>query len=74
MLPTTDTTPRPPMLISGKVRLSSPLRIVRSHSEAMCDAWSSEPVASLTATMVGISARRAMVSGRMLEPVRPGML
>ena len=27
MLPTTDTTPRPPMLISGSVRLSSPLRM-----------------------------------------------
>ena len=75
MLPTTDTTPRPPMLMSGSVRLSSPLRMVRSVRAAICDAWSSEPVASFTATMVGyFSASRASVSGRMFDPVRPGML
>ena len=63
------------MLMSGNVSESSPDRMVTSHSAAICDAWSSDPVASLTATICGqASAIRAIVSGRMLEPVRPGML
>ena len=74
MLPTTEITPSPPMDISGSVRLSSPLRTVRSVVQRICEAWSSEPVASLTSAMFGSSARRAIVSGSMFLPVRPGML
>jgi hypothetical protein len=33
-----------------------------------------ERVESLTPTMLGISARRAMVSAEIVTPVRPGML
>lgn len=75
MFPTTLTTPFPPMLMSGRVRLSSPLSRAKSHRAAMLDAWSSDPVASFTATTVGyLSAMRARVSGRMFDAVRPGML
>ena len=75
MLPTTETTPLPPMLMSGRVRLSSPDRMVTSVRLAICEARSSEPVASFTATIVGYaSANRAIVSGRIVDPVRPGML
>ena len=74
MLPTTETTPRPPIDISGSVRLSSPLRTVRSVALMICEAWSSEPVASLTIVMFGNSAIRTIVSGSMFLPVRPGML
>ena len=52
---------------------AAPLTLVRG-SDAVCDAWSSEPVASLTATICGNLASRAIVSGRMFEPVRPGIL
>ena len=48
MLPTTEITPRPPMANSGSVRLSSPLSTVRFVSARICEAWSIEPVASLT--------------------------
>ena len=74
MLPTTETTPRAPTASSGSVRLSSPLRTVRSVMPMICEAWSSEPVASLTIVMLGSSAMRTMVSGSMFLPVRPGML
>ena len=74
MFPTTDTTPRPPTDRIGRVRLSSPESTVRSQPAATCEAASSEPVASLTPTTWGTSASRIRVSGRMLPPVRPGML
>ena len=74
MLPTTEITPRPPIAISGSVRLSSPLSTVRFVAAMICDAWSSEPVASLTIAMFSSSASRTIVSGSMFLPVRPGML
>ena len=46
-------TPLAPMLISGSVSESSPLRTVMSHSDMISLAMSSEPVASLIATMFG---------------------
>ncbi len=74
MLPTTEITPRPPIAKSGSVMLSSPLSTVRSVKAKTCEAWSIEPVASLTIAILGSPARRAMVSGSMFFPVRPGML
>jgi hypothetical protein len=74
MLPTTETTPRPPIASSGSVRLSSPDSTVRSVAASTCDAWSIEPVASFTIAIPGSSARRTIVSGSMLRPVRAGML
>ena len=74
ILPTTEITPRPPMASSGSVRLSSPLSTVRFVRARICEAWSSEPVASLTIAMLGNSAMRAIVSGSIFLPVRPGML
>ena len=40
----------------------------------IAEAWSIDPVASLTIVMFGQSARRVIVSGSMFLPVRPGML
>jgi hypothetical protein len=74
MLPTTEITPRPPIASSGSVMLSSPERTVRSVAASTCEAWSIIPVASLTIAMPGSSARRRIVSGSMLRPVRAGML
>ena len=74
MLPTTEITPRPPIDKSGSVKLSSPLKTVRSVAPMICEAWSNEPVASLTIVMFGSSAIRMMVSGSMFLPVRLGML
>ena len=74
MLPTTEITPRAPTAISGSVRLSSPLSTVRFVVVRIADAWSSEPVASLTIVTFSSSASRAIVSGSMFLPERPGML
>jgi len=38
ILPTTEMTPRPPILISGRVSESSPERMATSHSAATCEA------------------------------------
>ena len=73
-LPTTEITPRPPTARSGSVMLSSPESTVRSVAARTCEAWSIEPVASLSMAMPGSSARRMIVSGSMLRPVRVGML
>ena len=57
---------------AASVRLSSPLSTVRFDSATICEAWSIEPVASLTIVMFGSSPIRAIVSGSMFLPVRPG--
>ena len=74
ILPTTEMTPSPPIDNRGNVILSSPLRTVRFVAPSTWDAWSIEPVASLTIVILSSSARRAIVSGSMFFPVRPGML
>ena len=73
---TTEITPLPPMASSGSTVKSSPeITAIRSpHSSMIRLAWRRSAVASLIATMFGISASRATVSGSRLTPVRPGTL
>ncbi len=64
------------MAISGKVIASSPDRTMNSdgtrwQTSHICEML---PDASFTPTMFGTAASRAMVSGSMLTPVRPGTL
>ena len=71
---TTETTPFAPTDIIGSVSGSSPERIVMSQSSAISLTWSTEPLASLIATMFSISESLATVSGSMFTPVRDGTL
>ena len=73
---TTEITPSPPKAISGRVIESSP----ESTEKPSGTDWQIRPIcpmspdASLTATMLGMSASRASRSGLTLQHVRPGTL
>ena len=72
-LDTTETTPRPPSAISGKVMASSPDSTTNSSGTrfrmaAICKIF---PDASLIPTMLAICASLATVAGSMFTPVRP---
>ena len=75
-LEATDITPSAPMLISARVRPSSPLRTANPSGlrARICCIWDMLPLASLTPAMPGSSARRMRTSVPMLDPVLPGML
>ena len=70
MLETTEITPPAPMPIIGKVSESSPERRTKSlfASRVIWLAWSSEPLASLMPTMVGIRPTH----DRFREQIDPG--
>ena len=77
MLPTTLITPCPPLASVGSVNMSSPARMEKSAgtpSERISATRTTLPLASLTATMPGTFAQRAMVSGSMSTDVREGTL
>ncbi len=76
MLPTTLTTPVPPIERIGSVMPSSPERsaIPSPQSCTISHICSSEPLASLIATMRSCFERRCTVFGSRLSPVRPGTL
>ena len=69
-------TPTPPNAIKGTVTASSPESTAKpSGTDWQTRAiWPISPEASLTPTMVSISARRASRSGAMLQQVRLGTL
>src|SRR5215208_3036309 len=75
-LEATEITPRPPRAIRGSVIGSSPERTSNSSPQRLITSLIMfiERVESLTPTMLGISARRAIVSAEIATPVRPGML
>ncbi len=76
MLEATEITPQPPTAIRGMVMASSPESTCRLPSTFWHSywIWMMLPEASFTAKTTLPSARRAMVSGRALEAVRPGTL
>ena len=72
----TEITPVPPIANAGNVKPSSPL-YSENHSgvfSIICAIASKFPLASLIATIFGISARRTTVSTDILTTLRPGIL
>ena len=72
-LDATEIMPRPPSAASGMVMASSPESTMKSAGTSLSTVaiWPMLPLASLTATMLSIWARRASVAGSTLTPVRP---
>ena len=75
-LAVTAITPLPPTAMMGSVRMSSPEYTAKSGPEVsmISSTCASEPLASLTPTMLPMRESRPIVSGVMFEAVRPGML
>ena len=71
----TDMTPEAPTEIIGSVSESSPERTVKPGTAFfIAETLSTEPAASLMATMFGCAARRATTSRGISFPARPGTL
>src|SRR4029453_7411716 len=72
----TEIAPTPPTAMIGSVMMSSPAQTAKPGSASAMTSMICciEPLASFTPTMFVTRDRRARVSGRRFEAVRPGML